>query len=119
LSDTDYQQFVSWMKNKDYSYKSYIEYGLEQLSTEAKKEKYYEDLKAQIDQVALRLNERKKNELVLYKEQIRRMIEEEIVARHHFERGRIESAFEHDEEVKKAIEVLHNNSQYRKILNLQ
>jgi hypothetical protein len=47
------------------------------------------------------------------------MIEEEIVARHHFDRGRIESAFQHDSEVKKAIEVLHDNGQYRKVLNLQ
>lgn len=118
LTDADYQQFVSWMKGKDYSYKSYVEYGIEQLKEEAKKEKYYEGLKAQLDQIIEKLNDTKKNELTLYKDQIKRTLEEEIVARHHYDRGRIESAFQHDHEVKKAIDVLHDNGQYRKVLNL-
>lgn len=119
LSDADYQQFVSWMKGKDYSYKSYIEYGIEQLAEEAKKEKYYEGLKAQLDAITQKLNDNKKNELMQYKDQIKRTLEEEIVARHHFDRGRIESAFKHDDEVKKAIDLLHNKSQYKTVLNLQ
>ena len=119
LTDDDYQQFVSWMKGKDYSYKSYIEYGIQQLVDEAKKEKYYEGLKNQLEAINARLAENKKNELTLYKDQIKRIIEEEIVARHHLDRGRIESAFKHDDEVGKAIEVLHDNTQYKKVLNLQ
>lgn len=119
LSDAEYQKFVSWMKDKDYSYKSYMEYGIQQLTDEAKKEKYYEGLKGQLDQITARLNESKKNELMKYKDQIRRMLEEEIVARHHLDRGRIESAFQHDAEVKEAIAVLHNNNEYRKVLSLQ
>ncbi|HEY9489328.1 MAG TPA: S41 family peptidase [Chryseosolibacter sp.] len=119
LSDQEYQQFLNWMKGKDYSYKSYIEYGIEQLMEEAKKEKYYEGLKVQLDQITAKLNENKKNELVQYKEQIKRLLQEEIVARHHLDRGRIESAFQHDDEVKEAIEVLHSNEQYKKVLNIQ
>lgn len=119
LSDADYQQFVSWMKGKDYSYKSYIEYGIEQLAEEAKKEKYYEGLKAQLDAITQKLNDNKKNELIQYKDQIKRSLEEEVVARHYYDRGRIESAFNNDEEVKKAIEILHNKSQYKTVLNLQ
>lgn len=118
LSDSDYLQFVSWMKNKDYSYKSYVEYGIQQILDEAKKEKYYEGLKTQLDEISARLNETKKNELTLYKAEIKRLLEEEIVARHHFDRGRIESAFQHDDEVKKAVEVLHDAGKYKKLLNL-
>ena len=119
LSESDYQQFVAWMKGKDYSYKSYVEYGIQQLIDEAKKEKHYEGLKAQLESINAKLADGKKNELILYKDQIKRMIEEEIVARHHLDRGRIESGFKHDDEVKKAIEVLHDNNAYKKVLNLQ
>ena len=119
LTDDEYQQFVSWMKGKDYSYKSYIEYGIQQLVDEAKKEKYYEGLKNQLEAINAKLADNKKNELMLYKDQIKLMLEEEIVARHHLDRGRIESAFKHDDEVKKAVEVLHDKGQYRKVLNLQ
>lgn len=119
LTDDEYRQFVSWMKGKDYSYKSYVEYGIEQLIEQAKKEKYYEGLKGELDQISARLAEKKKSELMLYKEQIRRMLEEEIVSRQFLERGRIEAAFKYDPEVKKAIEVLHDTGQYRHVLNLQ
>ena len=119
MTDAEYQNFVSWMKGKDYSYKSYIEYGILQLMEEAKKERYYEGLKAQLDQINTKLAESKKNELMLYKDQIKRMLEEEIVSRHHLDRGRIEAAFKYDLDVKKAVEVLHDGEQYRKVLNGQ
>ncbi len=119
LTDDQYQQFVTWMKGKDYSYKSYLEYGIQQLIEESKKEKYYDGLKVQLDQINSRLIESKKNELMLYKDQIKRLLEEEIVARQHLDKGRIESAFKHDLDVKKAVEVLHNNTQYKKVLNIQ
>jgi carboxyl-terminal processing protease len=118
LTDEEYQQFVSWMKGKDYSYKSYLEYGLQQLIEEAKKEKYYEGLKAQLDQINTRLADGKKNELITHKEQIKRLVEEEIVARQHLDRGRIESGFKYDVDVKKAVEILHDNTQYGKVLNI-
>jgi carboxyl-terminal processing protease len=119
LTDEEYQQFVNWMKGKDYSYKSYLEYGIQELIEESKKEKYYEGLKAQLDQINNRLVESKKNELTTFKQQIKRLIEEEIVARYHLDKGRIESGFKNDLEVKKAVEVLHDTPGYKKTLNLQ
>lgn len=117
LSDAEYQAFVNWMKGKDYTYKSHMEYGLQQLIDEAKKEKYYDGLQSQLDQVNTRLKESKKNELMQFKDQIKRMVEEEIVSRHHLDRGRIQSAFKYDDDVEKAIEILHNEAEYRKVLN--
>jgi carboxyl-terminal processing protease len=119
LSDEEYQQFVNWMKGKDYSYKSYLEYGIQELIAESKKEKYYEGLKAQLDQINNRLVESKKNELSTFKEQIKRLLEEEVVARYHLDKGRIESGFKNDLEVKKAVEILHDTPAYKKTLNLQ
>ena len=119
LTDEEYNQFVHWMKDKNYSYKSYVEYELEQFVAEAKKEKYFNDVKTQIDAVQHRVAESKKNELVLNKEQIKMLLEEEIVSRYHLERGSVLVGFKYDNDVKKAIEILHDNKQYRKILNLQ
>jgi carboxyl-terminal processing protease len=119
LKDEEYQQFVNWMKDKNYSYKSYLEVGLAQFTEEAKKQKYFTDLKPSIDQIQNRISESKKNELMLYRDQIRMLIEEEIVSRFHLEKGSIETGFKYDQEIKKAVEVLHNNPQYKKILNAQ
>lgn len=118
LSESGYQEFVTWMKDKNYAYTSYLEYELKQFTQEAKKEKYFTELKGQLDQITARIADSKKNELTLYKDEIRILLEEEIVARHHLERGSIEVSFKYDHDIKKAIEILHNNGQYKKILNL-
>lgn len=119
LTEEEYQQFVSWMKDKNYKYKSYMEYELQQFTEEAKKEKYFNELKAQLDQISARISESKKNELVFYKAEIKMLLEEDIVARYHLERGSIEAGFKYDNDIKKAIEVVHNSALYKKTLNIQ
>jgi carboxyl-terminal processing protease len=119
LSDEDYKDFVAWMKDKNYQYKSYLEYELQQFAEEAKKEKYYTELKTQLDQIQTRIAESKKNELMMYKDEIKMLLEEDVVSRYHLEKGSIEAGFKYDDDVKKAVEVLHGSAQYKKILNMQ
>jgi carboxyl-terminal processing protease len=119
LSDEEYQQFLNWMKTKNYSYKSYMEYQLQQFTEEAKKEKYYAELKSQLDLVSARIAESKKNELVLHKEEIKMLLEEDIVSRYHLERGSVESGFKYDKDIKTATEVLRDQTRYKKLLNIQ
>ena len=118
LGDEEYQQFLNWMKNKNYSYKSYMEYQLQQFTEEAKKEKYFSELKGQLDQVSARIAESKKNELVLHKDEIKMLLEEDIVSRYHLEKGSVESGFKYDKDVKLASDVLRNSVQYKKLLNI-
>jgi carboxyl-terminal processing protease len=56
---------------------------------------------------------------MLHKDQIKMLLEEEIVSRFHLERGSIEAGFKYDTEVKKAVDLLHDSKQYKKILNIQ
>lgn len=117
LSADEYQQFVAWMKGKDYSYKSHLDQYLQYVNREAKRERYYAELKPQLDQIIARIDESKKNELTLYKDQIRMLLEEEIVSRYYFEKGSVEAGFKYDQEIKKAIDVMGNTAQYKKLLN--
>jgi carboxyl-terminal processing protease len=119
LSNDEYQQFITWMKDKNYSYKSYLEYELQQFSNEARKEKYYTDLKGQLDQIQARIAENKRNELTIYRDEIKMLLEEEIVSHYHLERGSIEAGFKYDNDIKMAAALLHDTQQYKKLLNLQ
>lgn len=119
LTNEEYQQFVQWMNGKNYEYKSLMEFQLEQFTEEAKKERYYQDIKGQLDQVVSRISENKKNELMLYKDQIKMLLEEEIVSRFHLEKGSIEARFKYDTDVMEAVKILHDPARYRKILNYQ
>ncbi len=119
LTNEDYQQFISWMKDKNYAYKSYLEFELQQFTEEAKKEKYYGDLKNQLDLIQNRIAENKRNELMLYRDEIKMLLEEEIVSHYHLEKGSIEASFKYDNDIKTASGLLHDAAQYKKLLNLQ
>ena len=119
LSNEEYQQFLVWMKDKNYNYKSYLEFEFQQFTEEVKKEKYYADIKTQLDQITAHIAESKKNELTVYKDEIKMLLEEEIVSHYHYERGAIESGFKFDNDIKKATDLLHNNQEYKKLLNIQ
>jgi carboxyl-terminal processing protease len=119
LTDDEYLQFVNWMKSKNYQYQSPLEIEMQKFTAQAKKEKYYGDLKTQLDLINNRVADSKKNELMLYKDQIKMLLEQDIVSRYYLEKGSVEAGFKYDNDVKKAIEVMHSQAQYKKLLNIQ
>jgi carboxyl-terminal processing protease len=118
LTDLEYQDFVNWMKNKTYTVQSPVEIELVELMEEAKREKFYDDLKPQLDQIKTRLAETHKNDLMHYKDQLKHLLEKEIASRYYFEKGAVETSFKYDQEVKAAIELLHNQTEYKRILKI-
>jgi carboxyl-terminal processing protease len=119
LTPEEYQEFAQWMKGKKYSYQSPLEQELQALTQTAKREKYYTELKPQLDQLQAKVDDSRKNELHLYKDQIKRLLEEDIASRYYLARGSAEAGFKYDTDLKKAIEVLQNQAQFKKILNQQ
>ncbi len=119
LSDAEYAEFIAWMKGKAYSYQTVLEENLKSLTEVAHQEKYYNDLKNSIEQLQNQIKESKKNDLIIYKEQIKTLLEEEIVARYYLEKGAVESRFKNDVEIKKSIDLLHNSAEYKKILRVK
>ncbi len=119
LSDEEYSGFVKWLGTKNYSYRSPMEIELQELKADAKREKYYEVLKSDIELLEKSIEATKKKDLILYKDQIKKLLEEDIISRYHLEKGSVQAAFKYDEEVKKAIEVLHDPQQYKKVLNIK
>ncbi|MBX2917236.1 MAG: S41 family peptidase [Cyclobacteriaceae bacterium] len=118
LSDKEYADFVSWMKTKDYTFQSPVETELEELIAEATREKSYDELKTNIDQIQTRLKELRKTELVNHKDAIKALLEREIASRYYFERGAVEAGFKYDKEIKAAIDVMRNQAEYKRILKI-
>ncbi len=118
LTQQEYGEFAQWMKGKNYNYQSHVQSELDAIEVEAKKEKQYINLKPVLDALQSKLKENRKNDLYLYEDQIKTLLEEEIVSRFYLEKGAIEARLKYDLEIKKAIEVLHDQPAYKKILNL-
>lgn len=119
LTEQEYQEFVTWSKTRNVSYQSALETELNDLVAHAKRERSYDDLKPQLDLIKARIADGRKNDLVNFKDQIKPLLEEEIVSRYYFEKGIVEARFKNDNEVKKAMDVLRNQSEYKKILRIE
>ncbi len=118
LTNEEYDEFVRWVRSKQYNYRSPVEVELSILQTQAKKEKYYDDLRPQLDQISELLKESRKRDLYTFKDQIKTLLEQDIVSRYYLEKGSTEVKFKHDADIKQSIEVLQNNGKYNKILNI-
>jgi len=118
LTDKEYAEFANWLKSKSLHYQLPLEGEVSDLITTAKNERFYSDLKPQLEMVQQKLAEARKNDVMLFRDQIQPMLEEEIASRYYFEKGITESRFKYDQQLKKSIELLHASAEYKKILNL-
>jgi carboxyl-terminal processing protease len=119
LTANEYNDFVSWMKGKKLDYKTSVETGLQEVQEEASREKYLPLIQQQIDQLNGKLAEIHQNDFNVFKNDIKFVLEREIVSRYYFEKGAAEYTLSRDEEVKRAVELLNDNSSYKKILRIQ
>jgi len=117
LTEKDFQDFVAYISDKDYDYVTGTEKELKELKLKAESEKSFTEIALEFDALKSKLSHSKQQDVKKYKDEIIQQLEEEIVSRYYFQTGRIQASLDHDTEVKKAIEVLLDQSQYTGILN--
>jgi len=116
LTDAEYNDFVTWLNDKDYDYTTRVEHSIDELIKQAKKEKYYEDIDQQIQSLKTKVMHNKNTDLHKFKADINQILEEEISSRYYLRKGVIETSFSADESIKAAIEVLKDSDRYNQIL---
>ena len=117
FTDADYALFVKWLSDKEYDYKSKVELTLDELVKTSKLEKNYDGIKDQIEALRKQVSHNKENDLNTFKEDIKEMLEEEIISRYYLQKGIIEASFDDDEDIQAALKVLDNPTEYSKILS--
>jgi len=116
LTDAEYADFVNYLADKDYNYSTRTERLINDLKAEADKEHKLTEIKNEYDALKNKIVFSKKNDLTQFKEEIRRLLENEIVTRYYFQKGRLENNFKYDEDLKAAYNVLGNNATLAAIL---
>ena len=119
LTDAEFNDFVKWLDKKDYSYKTETENELDSLIDVAIKDKYYDDSKREFDALKAKLSHDKKQDLLKHKDNVKEMLENEIVSRYYFTRGRIAQNLQHDKELDKAEAILYKPEEYKSILKVK
>ena len=116
VNDALYNDFVSFLSDKEYEYETRTEKAISRVLKDAQKEKYISDLQEEIDALEVKMEASKINDIERFKEEISEVIEGEIVTRYYFQNGRIEASLKHDDEVNKALEILQDHEAYKAIL---
>ncbi|MEO0330096.1 MAG: S41 family peptidase [Bacteroidota bacterium] len=119
ISETEYEDFLTWLSDKDYDYVTEVEQTIDDLTEIAKDEKYYQDIKEQITSLRKQVQHNKVQDLQKFKAEIKEALEEEIAARYHLSEGKTEASFDDDEVLQAAIKVLNDKDRYEEILRGQ
>ncbi|MBL7719283.1 MAG: S41 family peptidase [Flavipsychrobacter sp.] len=116
LSSADFNDFAKWLDNKDYSYKTETEEALDSLIAIARREKYHDGAKAELTSLQQKLSHDKKQDLMKHQKEIKDLLENEIISRYYFLRGRIAQSLKDDDDLRKALEVIADNNKYQALL---
>lgn len=116
ISEKEYSEFVKWLEGKDYDYKTKIETDLETLTENSKKEKYYDGIKEQIELLKTKINHNKESDLVKFKDEIKEILENEIVSRYYLQKGIIEASFDTDVDVQEAIKLFKDEAKFKSLI---
>jgi len=116
LTDADYAAFTKWLGDKEYDYTTQVERDLKDLEASAKKEKSLEVIEDQLKALKSKLSHSKDNDLQIFKPEIKKILEEEIIKHYYLEKGMREASFNEDPEVKAALALFKDPARYSQIL---
>jgi carboxyl-terminal processing protease len=116
VTDEIYQEFLAFVKDKKFDYRTESLDDLNKLEADAKKERYYDHAKAAIDALRAELSPDRSEELQRFQNDIREVLKSEIVGRYYHQTGRAKAMLTSDPVVQRALAVL-NGTEYAGVLN--
>ena len=116
ITDEDYVDFKEMVKEKKFTYDRQSEAILKNLKEIAQFEGYMDDASEEFKALENKLTNNLDRDLDHFKKEIKSAIEDEVVKRYYYQRGGIVQQLKDDPDLKKAIEILKNPEEYRRIL---
>lgn len=118
LTDADYADFKAMMKKRNFTYDRQSEAMLKNLKEMAEFEGYMEGAAEEFAALEKKLQHNLDLELDRFAKDIKPLIAEEIVKRYYFEKGAVQESLKDDPDLKKALEVLQQPEEYKKVLTV-
>lgn len=117
LSESDWNDFKAFLKDKDYGYQTETEKAMEALKEKAEKEEYYSGISNEFENLKKQLGHDKQADLEKNKDEILKVLEKEIAIRFYYQKANWEVGFDDDPEITAAIAVLNDMAKYKALLN--
>lgn len=116
VTNSDFQSFLSFIKNEKYNLNTETDKALELVIEKAKKEKIDASIAAEFKKLEEKIKQREEEEIIKYKAEIIHQIEEELIIRNNYREGLYLTYTKNNAEIMKAIEILKDTNKYFSIL---
>jgi len=117
LSDEEYSVFSKWLVDKEFVYHSPLEAAVDNFIIEANEKESSPKVLKKVQEVHLQISLEKEKDLERHKDEIKKLLQQEIVSRYYLYKGDIQAALVGDRDVKSAIEILSDSNRYNTILS--
>jgi len=107
-----YNDFKSFVKENDFHYESRSQDQFADLIKAAKGEKYYGIAEAEFQALKEKLEPNLGKDLNQFEDEVKELLEDEIVSRFYYQKGAIRAAIHDDKGIKKAVEKLNSSTAY-------
>ena len=117
LTNSEFETFKELVIKDTFDYTTASEEILKKIKKTVEDDGYYEDAKIEYQALVKKLTPSKERDLDKFKPEIKELIENEIISRYYYQKGRTMHALLNDEFVNESTSILINESQYNSILN--
>ena len=117
LTTAQFNDFKIFAMNREFEYKTSSTEMMKELKSAVEDDEFWTEVASEYEALAVKLERDKETDMQKFESEIRLMLENEIIGRYYFAKGRIRAYLSEDPEVAKAIEVLNNKSYYDSVLD--
>jgi len=111
-----YDDFVAYAKSSGFVFESKKDRSLKNLTEELKKAGLDSETKSQLDAISMAIEKEEADDYEENKAVLIDLIEEEIINRYYYQKGKIRSALNSDVEIEEAISIMRDAQRYNQIL---
>ena len=117
LSSENYDKFKNYIERENLPFSMYSEEAIKLLEESLKDEFYLENMENQVDELKESIIKNKKDDLIRYESDIRKLISNDLILRNFYQNGVIQYNLKTDSYIAKALEILSDQKQYADILS--
>lgn len=117
MTEELYQQFLDFLKDKNYEYTTETEILLKELKQSAIEENNFQTIENLYQEMEEKIKLDKSRDLIKYKDEISKFLTSEIITRYYYQKGRIIYTLKNDVDIETAKEILLDKTKYNSILS--
>lgn len=118
ITDADYSSFKQFLKANKITFDTETEVALKNTLAAAKNEKIDETIAPEYQQLLAALEKSETTLLDKNQKEIKNMIQEELIKRYQYQEGLYQFYIKNNSEIKRAVNVLNNQTEYKTILKM-